>query len=355
MTDRRHSSQQAEVEDSDALLIEAAKICSDPDSQQTEKHSNGPKPRLDSKGEEQAHGEPRGIQILHIEDNPDDQVILRRSLEKNLRIEFALETAATSTEGLKKIQERNFDLVLLDYQLPGMTGIEFLEELRRRNLRVDVILLTGHGSEEIAVESMKGGVRDYFTKDRLHSKDLTHSISNMVIESVVSRLRGPEAAKGIVSLIQSSSKLRGRIQETLEEREGKMPIQELVSTLERLTASRSVVECPSCGSTMSTSFLQCSECGSLEVAKEDTLEHFVCGCIEFQQKFEQGGILICPNCGKRLGGQGADYRKVESWFKCSNGHLADNATVRFRCANCKSMFNLETAGLKKEYSYQDQE
>jgi Zn finger protein HypA/HybF involved in hydrogenase expression len=70
-------------------------------------------------------------------------------------------------------------------------------------------------------------------------------------------------------------------------------------------------------------------------------------------EFDKGeGELICPNCMKRLKQVGVDYKKLESWFRCSNGHLFDNPILSFRCPKCNEDFNIDAANLKKLYWYQ---
>ena len=71
------------------------------------------------------------LRILYVEDEPNDQLIMKHSLDKNLHIEFDLTTVSTGQEGLNEVEKKKFDLLLLDYMLPAMTGIEFLNERAR--------------------------------------------------------------------------------------------------------------------------------------------------------------------------------------------------------------------------------
>jgi DNA-binding response OmpR family regulator len=70
------------------------------------------------------------------------------------------------------------DLIFLDYLLGVETGLEVFNEIRKRGCHVPVIMLTGHGSEEIAVEAMKAGVSDYLAKGRITPDSLRLVISN---------------------------------------------------------------------------------------------------------------------------------------------------------------------------------
>lgn len=101
--------------------------------------------------------------ILLIEDNPDDAELIKRALVKyNPKTE--VEVVPTGEEGLKRLHEDNYDVVLLDYSLPYMNGLRVLQEIRVKNYDVPVIMVTGRGDERIAVEAVKAGACDYITK-----------------------------------------------------------------------------------------------------------------------------------------------------------------------------------------------
>jgi len=339
------------VDDMDKLL-KAAAMMTEQTHLDKETVNKNPQPNSKKTYEKTSEKNLKPIRILYIDDNPNDQVILKRSLEKYLEIRFTLMTASNMTEGLKKIEDEDFDLILLDYMLSGMTGIDVLEELRNRNIDINVILLTGQGNERIAVDAMKHGARDYCTKDKLDSKDLADTIRNLAIESVLSRLWSKEKAEKIVALFSKSAILQNSIFTAIDARsDHKVSVDTLISELEKFTQSQSIIECPNCGSSTTTSFLQCPECGNNQIDKENALEHIVCGCIDFEQKFNSGNSLTCPNCGRTLMKDGADYRKLESWFKCSEGHLFNNPILLFKCSNCKNQFSIETANLGKAYQY----
>jgi CheY-like chemotaxis protein len=120
------------------------------------------------------------LRILYVEDDPNDQLIMKRALEKNLPMDFDLTTANTGQEGLKEAEEKKFDLLLLDYMLPGITGIELLNELQKRKVTTPIIFVTSKGSEKIAVEAIKLGVIDYIVKDEIGTNRLVDSITEII-------------------------------------------------------------------------------------------------------------------------------------------------------------------------------
>lgn len=101
------------------------------------------------------------IQILLVDDEKDFVEILSLRLEDQGHRVFP---AFNGQEALDHLNDRNFDVVILDIRMPGMDGIETLKEIRNRQPIVEVILLTGHGSIDTAVEGMKSGAYDYLLK-----------------------------------------------------------------------------------------------------------------------------------------------------------------------------------------------
>ena len=95
----------------------------------------------------------------------DDEAEIREGLEALLTSEdFEVTLAETGESGLQKIEERPFDLILLDVSLPDRNGIELLRDIHRRDPYVSVILITAYGSIEMARAAFKSGAQDYITK-----------------------------------------------------------------------------------------------------------------------------------------------------------------------------------------------
>ncbi|MEA3438163.1 MAG: sigma-54 dependent transcriptional regulator [Thermodesulfobacteriota bacterium] len=100
--------------------------------------------------------------ILIVDDEMDMLQLLKRSLEPDLNCE--VKTALSGEQALRLLENKMFDLVLADIKMPGMDGLELLELIKRENPDITVLMMTGHGDVETAVEAMKSGAYDYITK-----------------------------------------------------------------------------------------------------------------------------------------------------------------------------------------------
>jgi two-component system, NtrC family, response regulator AtoC len=99
--------------------------------------------------------------ILIVEDEPK----MRRLLEMNLGEQgYTTFSAGDAETGLKLLNQNPVDLVLTDFRLPGMNGIEFLQAAKRVNAALPIVIMTAYGSVESAVEAMKLGANDYVLK-----------------------------------------------------------------------------------------------------------------------------------------------------------------------------------------------
>jgi len=95
----------------------------------------------------------------------DDEKAIRKTLTEILGFEgYKIDEASDGEEGLKKFGEKNYDLVLCDIKMPKLDGIEFLEKAKFINADVPIIMISGHGNIETAVEAVKKGAFDYISK-----------------------------------------------------------------------------------------------------------------------------------------------------------------------------------------------
>jgi two-component system, NtrC family, nitrogen regulation response regulator NtrX len=101
------------------------------------------------------------VEILII----DDEKAIRKTLSEILSFEgYKIDEAADGEEGLKKFSQKNYDIVLCDIKMPKLDGIEFLEKAREINHDVPVIMISGHGNIDTAVDAVKKGAFDYISK-----------------------------------------------------------------------------------------------------------------------------------------------------------------------------------------------
>ena len=95
----------------------------------------------------------------------DDEHLIRWSLEQNLRKQgYDVFTAGSGEDALKIVREEQPDLVLLDIQLPGISGLEVLEKIKDIDADIIVIMVTAHGGLDTAVNAMRMGAYDYINK-----------------------------------------------------------------------------------------------------------------------------------------------------------------------------------------------
>jgi DNA-binding NtrC family response regulator len=95
----------------------------------------------------------------------DDEADFVATVAKRLKLRgLKVGTAHSGDDALERIQERAPDVVILDVKMPGLSGIETLKRIRQENPLVEVIMLTGHASVDVAIEGMEQGAFDYLMK-----------------------------------------------------------------------------------------------------------------------------------------------------------------------------------------------
>src|SRR5215469_7833843 len=110
--------------------------------------------------EEQTVATPKG-RVLVVDDEAD----IRESLDALLSLEgYEVDLAANATEGTKRLESHAYDLVLLDLMMPDRSGMDVLHDVRERDRETPIFMITAFGSTETAVNALKLGANDYFTK-----------------------------------------------------------------------------------------------------------------------------------------------------------------------------------------------
>lgn len=104
---------------------------------------------------------PRDETLLIVDDEPGIRTVLSVSLSDS---GYEVLTAGNGEEALAVFEERHPDIVITDIRMPGMDGVELLREIKRRRPDTEVIMITGHGDMELAIQSLKHDAADFVTK-----------------------------------------------------------------------------------------------------------------------------------------------------------------------------------------------
>lgn len=114
----------------------------------------------------------------------DDDVAVRRFLSGLIAsVGLKVETYASAQEFLDAHEPSRLGCLLLDIRMPGMSGFELQQELVSRNIRIPIIILTGHGDVQIAVQTMKAGAFDFIEKP-FNNEMLLDCVQRAVVQSV---------------------------------------------------------------------------------------------------------------------------------------------------------------------------
>lgn len=144
--------------------------------------------------------------VLIVDDAADIREFLTDYILKPM--DFEVIVATNGVMGLEMAIAHEPDLMIVDQQMPRLTGLEMLEKLRERGIQIPAILATAHGSEETAVKAFRLGVRDYVIKP-FDSQDVINSIERALRES---RLQN-ERDQLVQQLMDKNSELQRRAQE----------------------------------------------------------------------------------------------------------------------------------------------
>ena len=121
------------------------------------------------------------LKILIVDDDDDDAFFIEELIREGLTGTTPKIDRALSHQGaIEYLGKITYDICLFDYRLGEGDGIELLRNIRSQNIHTPIILLTGQGDQEIAVEAMKSGATDYLVKGKLSSEALTLSIRHAI-------------------------------------------------------------------------------------------------------------------------------------------------------------------------------
>jgi DNA-binding NtrC family response regulator len=149
----------------------------------------------------------------------DDEKAIRKALTEILSAEgYKTDEAGDGEEGLKKFKEKSYDVVLCDIKMPKLDGIEFLQKATESNSDVPVIMISGHGNIETAVDAVKKGAFDYISKP----PDLNRML--ITIRNAMD--------KG--SLVTETKVLKRRVNRVQEMIGDSAPIRKILDTIEKV-------------------------------------------------------------------------------------------------------------------------
>jgi two-component system, NtrC family, nitrogen regulation response regulator NtrX len=149
----------------------------------------------------------------------DDEKAIRKTLTEILNYEgYKIDEASDGEEGLKRFGEKAYDIVLCDIKMPKIDGIEFLEKAKEINADVPVIMISGHGNIDTAVEAVKKGAFDYISKPP--------DLNRLLIT-----LRNAVDKQNLVTETKVLKRKVSRVQEMIGESE---PIKKIKDTIEKV-------------------------------------------------------------------------------------------------------------------------
>jgi two-component system, NtrC family, nitrogen regulation response regulator NtrX len=149
----------------------------------------------------------------------DDEKAIRKTLCEILSYEgYKMDEAGDGEEGLKKFREKDYDVILCDIKMPKIDGIEFLEKAKETNPDIPIIMISGHGTIETAVEAVKKGAYDYISKP----PDLNRLL--ITIRNAMDK----------TSLVAETKVLKRRVNRMQEMVGSSIPIQKIKETIEKV-------------------------------------------------------------------------------------------------------------------------
>jgi DNA-binding response OmpR family regulator len=114
--------------------------------------------------------------VLLVEDDEDDYILTRNLFAEAKESEFKLEWVQTYAEALEAVQKGDPDVILLDYSLGVLSGLDLITELTSQGCRAPIIILTGRGSYSVDLRAMQAGASDYLVKGEVTAHLLERTI-----------------------------------------------------------------------------------------------------------------------------------------------------------------------------------
>ncbi len=119
------------------------------------------------------------LSILLVDDDTEDRMAVRRALTK-AGVRMELSEVEDCESAIAALNNHSYDCVFIDYCLPDEDGLTLIQRIRKAKIKVPLVVLTGQGDEQIAVELMKAGASDYLSKSRVSSETLAQVLRNAI-------------------------------------------------------------------------------------------------------------------------------------------------------------------------------
>ena len=318
----------------------------------------------------------KGTGIMVVDDSEDTRSLIKVILEKK---GYEVITSPGGRECIAVMREQSPDLILLDYVMPEMDGIEVFNLMKSEGIDIPTIILTGEGSEDIAITFFKMGISDYVPKKgdyfsrlpgvienslKQHRQDQLRKVLEKEQDEIFSRL-GEDKLEKMYDMIRKDPD-KVFIPEFSSDKGYHVP--EIVDTLE-VSPKASLelldefaksgilektfldvnVKCPFCRSSDIKENFICTKCGGKNLTKGTALQHYKCNHMDFEQNFKDH---ICPKCGKELKQVGVDYRKVGIFYQCRDcQEFMGEPNRNYSSHECQKDFTLEESVWEDVYSY----
>ncbi len=126
------------------------------------------------------------IRILHIDDD-DEFLKLTEHFLLKLNSKLVIEPLSHPINAIKLLETHAYDVIVSDYQMPGITGIELLKQIRKSGNNIPFIIFTGHSREEVVIEALNHGA-DYYMQKGTDLEPLMTQLNHLIDESVKSTM-----------------------------------------------------------------------------------------------------------------------------------------------------------------------
>ncbi|MBE9107956.1 response regulator [Nodosilinea sp. LEGE 07298] len=152
------------------------------------------------------------LTLLVVEDSPEDRELYRRCLKRDQNHTYTILEASLGQQGLEMWRQHQPDVILLDYRLPDLDGLDYLAQLTAESPQpCPVIVTTGQGDETIAVKAMRAGAQDYLIKGQITPEGL-----RLAIEGAISRVQLQVQLQQRIDRQRVVSEITGKVRQSLD-------------------------------------------------------------------------------------------------------------------------------------------